>query len=187
MNDEQSFEAMVRCMVEVSKEFYKDGLSPIVKPTGQALAVIPETVLTLLYPFRSLNLYAKYSLERTALLLSKKLENIPPENIVSPEPHIAVPALQQLSYSIDNENLREMYSNLLAKSMNRERQNEVHPSFVEIIKQLSPEEAVILKNIYTTCLNSPLEFVVLNISLFENKFENKKLINIDKIFDILYY
>ncbi len=41
--------------------------------------------------------------------------------------------------------LREMFANLLASAMNSDVSNDVHPSFVEIIKQLSPDEAKILK------------------------------------------
>ena len=49
---------------------------------------------------------------------------------------------------MNNEELRNMYANLLASSMNKTVKNHVHPSFVEIIKQLSPDEAKILQRIY---------------------------------------
>lgn len=65
--------------------------------------------------------------------------------IESPDPHIAVPALQYISYCMDNDELRDMYANLLANSMNKVVKNGVHPGFVEIIKQLSPDEARLLK------------------------------------------
>ena len=53
--------------------------------------------------------------------------------------------MQAISYSMNSEELREMYSNLLAKSMNSDAKTLVHPSFVEIIKQLSPFDARFLK------------------------------------------
>ena len=40
-----------------------------------------------------------------------------------------------------------MYANLLANSMNKVVKNGVHPGFVEIIKQLCPDEAKILQHI----------------------------------------
>lgn len=46
---------------------------------------------------------------------------------------------------MDNEELRNMYANLLANSMNEVVKNGVHPGFVEIIKQLCPDEAKILR------------------------------------------
>lgn len=39
-----------------------------------------------------------------------------------------------------------MYANLLANFMDKERSDLVHPSFVEVIKQLNPDEAKLLKS-----------------------------------------
>ena len=69
------------------------------------------------------------------------------DKIVPPEPYIAVPAIQALSYSMNSNDLRSMYANLLATSMNADKKWNVHPSFVEVIKQLSPDEAKILKSL----------------------------------------
>ena len=77
--------------------------------------------------------------------LEEKLKNIPPEQIEAPEAYIAVPALQNISYCMDNDELRDMYANLLANSMTSIVKNGVHPGFVDIIKQLSPDEAKILR------------------------------------------
>jgi len=90
-------------------------------------------------------LQREYNVAETKKLLEEKLQNTPAELIESPEPHIAVPAMQYISYCMDNEELREMYANLLANSMNKVVKNGVHPGFVEIIKQLSPDEAKILR------------------------------------------
>lgn len=57
------------------------------------------------------------------------------------EPYVAIPAIQQISYSYDSDELRDMYANLLANFMDKERSDLVHPSFVEVIKQLNPDEA----------------------------------------------
>ena len=62
------------------------------------------------------------------------------------EPYVAIPAIQQISYSYDSDELRDMYANLLANFMDKERSDLVHPSFVEVIKQLNPDEAKLLKS-----------------------------------------
>lgn len=46
--------------------------------------------------------------------------------------------------TIDAEELRDMFANLLARSMDTATAGNVHPSFVEVIKQLTPDEARIL-------------------------------------------
>lgn len=48
---------------------------------------------------------------------------------------------------MDNEQLKNMYANLLARAMLKSEQSKVHPSFVEIIKQLSPNDALLFKEI----------------------------------------
>ena len=133
---------------EIAKEAYQDGGKAVVKPTGELLSLIPRTIKAALLPIEKWVIDREYNLAATQKLLQQKLENIPPEQIVSPEAHIAVPAIQYISYCIDNYELRNMYANLLAKSMSSVIKNNVHPAFIEIIKQLCPDEAKIMKELY---------------------------------------
>lgn len=82
----------------------------------------------------------KFSAEMTSRTLK-----IPAENVVDPKPSIVGPVLQGLVYAHDEDNLREMYLNLLASAMNSDTADKAHPSFVEIIKQLSSAEAQFLE------------------------------------------
>ena len=102
---------------------------------------IPRAINAALSPLRQWIAQREYNVAETEKLLAKKLENIEPEKIVSPEPYVAVPALQAISYSMNSDELRELYANLLAKSMCIDTKNSVHPSFVEIIRQMSPLDA----------------------------------------------
>lgn len=132
--------------VEVFPKLYDDMIQPTAQETGKILARIPQAINA---AFSSLDMWIAnrdYNVEETKKLLAKKLENVEPEKIVPPEPYVAVPALQAISYSMNSEELRNMYANLLANSMNSDTKNSVHPSFVEIIKQLSPFEAKLLKS-----------------------------------------
>lgn len=142
--DEQQFGLIMDVSKEIAKEAYNDGGKPFVKSTGELIALIPRSIHAALSPLEKWVLKKKYNITETKKLLEEKLKNVPPENIESPEPYIAVPALQYISYCMDNEELRNMYANLLANSMNKVIKNGVHPGFVEIIKQLSPDEAKIL-------------------------------------------
>ena len=76
--------------------------------------------------------------------ISKRLETKTPDNIVEPDPRIAIPATQALMYSMSEELIREMFANLLAASMDRWRRHNAHPAFVEIIKAMGPIEAKLL-------------------------------------------
>lgn len=146
--DEKGLDIIASCAKEVAKKAYDDGGKPIVKPTGELVGLVPRAIKAALSPIEKWILVKEYNLAETKKLLEIKLQNVDPELIESPEPHIAVPALQYLSYCMNNEELRNMYANLLASSMNASVKDGVHPSFVEIIKQLSPDEAKLLKALY---------------------------------------
>jgi hypothetical protein len=133
---------------QVAKDAYQDGGKPVIKPTGELVGLLPRTIKAALAPLEKWILHREYSIAETEKLLEQKLLNTPPELIEPPEPYIAVPALQSISYCMDNEDLREMYANLLASSMNKALKGGVHPSSSEIIKQLSPDEAKLLKVLY---------------------------------------
>lgn len=133
---------------ETAKEIYNDAGKPITKPTGEVLGLVPRAIKAALLPVEKWIVGREYNLEETKKLLEIKLQKISPDLIEAPEPYIAVPTIQYISYCMDSEELRNMYANLLANSMNKVVKNEVHPGFIEIIKQLSPDEAKILNGIY---------------------------------------
>ena len=76
--------------------------------------------------------------------MAKKLAEIPEEYLATPSPSVAIPAMQGLSYSLEEPNLKEMYLNLLATATDDRMKENAHPSFADIIKQLSPREASLL-------------------------------------------
>ncbi|MBI9036365.1 MAG: DUF4393 domain-containing protein [Bacteroidales bacterium] len=78
--------------------------------------------------------------------LEEKLKNVPEENIITPDPHVVGPALESLRFTGNNEELREMFANLIANSMDVKTVTKAHPGFVEIIKNLTSDEGLILKS-----------------------------------------
>jgi Abortive infection alpha len=73
------------------------------------------------------------------------MEEIPEEDVVEVPPEVGVPILEKLSY-VSNEELSNMYVNLLAKASTKHSAEYAHPGFVKIIDRLSPDEAILLKN-----------------------------------------
>lgn len=139
---------------EIAKDVYDNGLKPAVIETGKALAEpikgatrVGRLVNAMFSSIDCWILEREYAVKETQKLLDKKLENIPDEDIEPPKNYIAIPALQALSYSIDSEELRNMYANLLAKSMYTKTADKVHPAYVEIIKQLDPMDIKIFEYI----------------------------------------
>ena len=128
-------------------EIYKDLVKPTVSEVG---TVAGRTVKALLSPIRGL-LWGWEQIEKVVEEgVTKRFEKIPEERRKSPEPEIAVPLIQALSYTAQNETLREMYINLLANSMDTEKEKIVHPSFVEIIKQMNSLDAKVFDKLSLT-------------------------------------
>jgi hypothetical protein len=125
-------------VTKLAPEIYKD----LVKPAAQEVgSVAGRSAKALLSPVRAF----LWSWERVEELVvegvNKRIEKIPEEQRKTPDPEIAVPLIQSLSYTAQNETLREMYLNLLANSMNTAMDKSVHPSFVELIKQMNTLDA----------------------------------------------
>ena len=75
---------------------------------------------------------------------------IPEEHRTEPRLMIAGPTIHAMKYAGSEPELRELFANLLASSMDARIAYTAHPAFVEIIKQLGPDEAKILRSVATT-------------------------------------
>lgn len=117
------------------------------KAMDKTTALVFNAINAALSPLEKWVLEREYSIQETKKLLAEKLENVPAENIITPPSYIAVPALQAISYCMDNNELRDMYAELLKTAMNSETTDNVHPTYVEIIKQMSPYEAFVFKKL----------------------------------------
>lgn len=163
---------------------YDDLVHPSAKRIGEIVSLLPRAIGVALTPLEKYVLNGEYSLKATKKLLEEKLKDVDPEQIKTPEAYVAVPALQAIAYTTDNETLRDLFANLLAKAMQKDTADTVHPAFVEIIKQLSPDDAYTLKcfknshnlPIVNICGNPPAEmekvsgFSNVHIVLHQNVF-----------------
>ena len=135
---------------EVSKlpallvEIYGDLAKPGVQQVGKALGTVLGLGNTVLWPIHWAN-------ERTRIYLAKnledyrvQLEHLPQDKVIPVAPEIGVPIAEKLTYVCDRK-LADMYVTLLAKASNADSVWEAHPSFVNIINNLSPDEAQLLE------------------------------------------
>lgn len=135
---------------------YEDALQPTVQEVGKLVARIPRAINAAFSGLDKWMLNREYNVEETKKLLEQKLKDVKPEKIVTPDAYVAIPAIQAISYSMNSKALRNLYANLLAKSMNTDTKNFVHPAFVEIINQLSPLDAAAINELKYLCVSQPL-------------------------------
>jgi hypothetical protein len=134
-------EAAGKALSPAAEEFGKE-IVPLGKKAGQLTSRVGSLLIRALEPL-------VYGLEKSADWIEKavteRLKDVPPENVVPPNPRIAVPAMQALTYSLNDGLIREMFANLLAADMNTEKKKDAHPAFVELIKEMTPADAQVLK------------------------------------------
>lgn len=144
-------------------KIYDENISPVTRPIAETAGLIPRAIKAALSPIEKWILHREHQLEEVKIMLEKKHINTLPEKIVEPEPYVAVPAIEALSYAMDSEDLRELYANLLSKAINVDYKEKVHPAMVEIIKQMSPLDARIYNHILTNYVDTGIAMIDIGI------------------------
>ena len=131
---------------ELLKEVYGDLAKPGVSQVGKALSAVLGLGNTVLYPLHLINEKTRITLESNLQKYREKLKNIPDEKIIPVPPEIGVPIAEKLVY-VSNEELSEMYLNLLANASHSDKASIAHPGFSKIIENLSPDEGKFLQTL----------------------------------------
>lgn len=131
-------------------DLYKDLLQPAAKETGQNLLVVAKAVTLAFSPIKATVFGLENIKDWIQDKLIERLANTKPNDISAPRLSVAGPTLLGLNFTRDEEELREMYVNLLASSMDKTSEEDAHPAFAEIIRQMTSREAKILRLIYET-------------------------------------
>ncbi len=129
---------------DILPELYRDLLQPGARKMGSAL----EEIIG--YGTNILSFYG----EKQRILIqarlnqyAQKLESIPDGNIAKVPPEIGIPIFQRLSYYVSNEELADLFLELLTRASSLDACALAQPSFISIIERLSIDEAKILKYI----------------------------------------
>lgn len=125
-------------------EIYGDLAKPGVKQAGRALETVIGLGNTILWPIAWANERTRVVLEKNLEKYRKEMESVPEDKVVGVTPEIGVPIAEKLAYVTDDR-LTSLYVKLLATASNRETLGDAHPSFVNVINNLSPDEARLLE------------------------------------------
>ncbi|WP_170237569.1 DUF4393 domain-containing protein [Streptococcus hyovaginalis] len=139
-------------LLDVTKTVVEKSYEDIGKPAGQEIGKMverPMKIINTLFQGIDLWLYKReLNFEKTKKQIAENIQGIPEDRVVNPEGYIFIPAVQALAYSMDSGELRNLYANLISKSMVTTTRDRVHPAFVEIIKQFTPKEAILLERLF---------------------------------------
>lgn len=130
--------------------------SPDLREAGSSIArsarTIAQTIEVCLKPLTVVHYaYVKgraYYEEKFQPRLEERTKDIPADSVQDPAPAVAAQVLQNLAFAHDEPSLEDMYLNLLGTAMDaRLPRDSAHPAFVEVIRQLTPLEATLLKEV----------------------------------------
>lgn len=137
-------ETTTQVVASVVKEVYSDAVAPVMREFGKIGANAAKVAHLVLFPLQ----YGAMFQDRLARRLQEAVERVPPARRMAPRESIALPVGERLRYEDDGINpIAELYVNLLARAMDKERVGEAHPAFVSIIGQLAPDELLVLRQL----------------------------------------
>lgn len=125
---------------ELANNFYSD-MRPIVQPVAKCIGALIELAVS---PVIFYSEKAKINLKHRLEQYQKKMENVKEEDKCEVHPEIGAPIMQVLHFTT-NDDIAEMFINLLASASIISMAGLAHPAFVEFIKQMSPDEAKIVQ------------------------------------------
>lgn len=123
---------------------YRDAIQPGAVQIGKAAETLGKVVNVALAPLRLVVWGYDQIEDFLTKRISEELEDVPEGQIITPDLNVAGPAVEALKFAGHKEELREMYARLLARAMDSSTASRAHPAFVEIIKQITSDEALML-------------------------------------------
>ena len=126
---------------KVAADIYIDVARPAARQVGVAFETIFKVGLS---PVAMLDWGFEHSKDWLKTKIENRLNSTPLEFRCPPPNSIAVSAITSISISSDSPQLRELYAELLLKAMDSRSQSMVHPSYINLISQLSAQEALVL-------------------------------------------
>ena len=126
---------------------YTDLFQPSIKTIGKTLGSVVEFVTLFQVPIQFINEKVKFNYLKRQKEYEEKVNNIPEEKKCEVNPQIGVPIIEKLGY-ITNDEIADLFTNLLTKASSVDTVNLAHPSFVQLIERLSVDEARIIKYLF---------------------------------------
>jgi len=168
-SEEEIQEIAIEVAKILAKDIYGDALKPGMKQIGLALETVAKLGNTVLTPIMLLNEGARMVRDSILDRWQDKMKVLPEANIKSIDGEIAIPALKSLEYTTSDE-LVELFLNLLTSASDNRKEGIVHPAFVNIITELSPDEARMLK--FMKYENQPICTVHVRVIYNDNSYSD---------------
>src|SRR5437660_3060641 len=147
--DSKTTSELAKAVAEITKNvpIYEDALQPVMKQVGKSLGTIGGLINVALAPVALMVYRYEVMQKKLESRLEEKLRDVEPATIIQPPLPVVGPLIERYRFVHDDPELADMFENLLANAMDIATVKRAHPAFVQIISELSSEEAKLVKTI----------------------------------------
>lgn len=118
-------------------------------PSAKTLGLAIDGLVTLTcYPLLKARIFTQGRLKQYQKEVSNKIDQIPEKNRDRSKLGLAIKAIEESRYQLNEDDVRQMYVNLISSTVDNRKNNEVTPRLATVVAQFGPEEAEFLKTIY---------------------------------------
>jgi hypothetical protein len=124
----KAIEAVADVAKEIGKPLYKDAVKPLAKEVGQGLGAAGSFVRLATRPFQSIALAGHLGFDWLDQKLRARFDGVPVEKIVEPPANVAGPLMLAAGFTSEtDEDLRELYAQMLSAAMNADTREKGAP------------------------------------------------------------
>jgi hypothetical protein len=156
-------------------QVYQDGVQPTLSQLGRAMGTVAGMVNVLLAPLAKKIYASEASVEQFKADIGEKVKHIPEDRRITPPLAIAGPVIEAARFSLEEAELRELFANLIATSMDAARSDLAHPSFVSMLQQITPDEARMMSHM-AVVVREPAVQARCVVELFEGRGMSNRIV-----------
>ncbi|WP_425390282.1 Abi-alpha family protein [Ekhidna sp.] len=132
--------------MEILKLIYPDVLKPGLSQVGKALGDVLEFSVLPTLLLKGVSEKAKIHFIRHMDKYREKMSGVQESEVIEPPTEISLEILEHLS-KVKDEKLADLFIDLLSKASNKATVSHIHPRYVYVLKQISSDEAIILRSL----------------------------------------
>lgn len=138
----------------------------LTSPSAKTLGLAIDGLTTIVcYPLLKARIFTQGRLNQYQKEIATKINQIPEEKRDRSKLGLAIKAIEESRYQLNEDDVRRMYVNLIASTVNSQKNNFVNPRLAYVVAQFGLDEADLLKTIYLQRLfQMPFGYLTLTAS-----------------------
>lgn len=126
-----------------------DSKHALTYPSAKTLGNATDGLISLIcYPLLKAQIFTQEKLKQYKLEVKEKISEIPENNRDRGKFGLVLKAIEESRYQLNEDNIREMYVNLISSTVDNRKNNLVNPRLATVVAQFGPDEAKFLKLLY---------------------------------------